>query len=146
MDYYQARRIDPQLARLSAEGKPGSGIFSILAPGGILAASVVVVFAQGALLAPSRPLIGTGLSAGLVALAAALPFAGAALVAWTARGTAARESRRALARHRALADLSDRLQKVSGAEAIFRELGFCEDLLEAEGRDRLRCAVEGGGA
>lgn len=143
MDYYQTRRIDPQLARLEADGAPGSGPFSILTPGGVLAASVAVVFAQGALSAPSRPLIGPGLSAGLVALAGVLPFAGAALVAWTSRGTAARHRRRARARHRALADLSDRLQKVSGAEAIFRELGFCEDVLEAEGRDRVRAAVEG---
>jgi hypothetical protein len=145
MDYYQTRRIDPQLARLAADGKPGSGPFSSVTAGGILAASVAVVLAQGALSAPARPLIGTGLSAGLGVLAGALPFVGAAVVAWTSQGATARERRRARARHRALADLSDRLQKVSGAEAIFRELGFCEDVLEAEGRDRLRAAVEGGG-
>ena len=46
---------------------------------------------------------------------------------------------------RGVEPLSDRLQKVSGAEAIFRELGFCEDVLESEGRDRLRSALEGGG-
>jgi len=145
MDYYQTRRIDPQLARLDAEGRAGSGAFSSVAPGGILAASVAVVLAQGAFSAPARPGIGTGLSAGLVALAGALPFVGAAVSAWTSRGATARERRRARARHRALANLSDRLQKVSGAEAIFRELGFCEDVLESEGRDRLRSALEGGG-
>jgi len=143
MDYYQARRIDPQRARLAAEGKPGSGPSSIVTPGGVLAVSVAVVLAQGALLAPTHALAGAGLAAGLVALAAELPFAAAALAAWTSRGTTARERRRAAARHRALEGLSDRLQRVSGAEAIFRELGFCEDVLEAEGRDRLRAALEG---
>jgi hypothetical protein len=33
---------------------------------------------------------------------------------------------------------------VSGAEAIFRELGFCEDVLEAEGRDRIRRDLSAG--
>jgi hypothetical protein len=147
MDYYQARRIDPQLARLSREAASAGALGSIVSPGGLLAGSVAVVLAEGALAAATKggaALIGPGLSAALVALAASLPFAGAALSAWTSRSAADRERRRARARHRALSDLSERLQKVSGAEAIFRELGFCEDVLEAEGRERLRAAVEGG--
>jgi hypothetical protein len=147
MDYYQARRIDPQLARLSREAESAGGLASIVTPGGLQTVSVALVLAAGALAAITRggaALIGSGLSAALVALAASLPFAGAVLAAWALRSATDRERRRARARRRALSDLSERLQKVSGAEAIFRELGFCEDVLEAEGRERLRAAVEGG--
>jgi len=147
MDYYQARRIDPQLARLSREAEAAGALGSTVSPGGLLAVSAAVVLAEGALAAATKggaALIGPGLAAALVALAASLPFAGAVLSAWASRSAADRERRRSRARHRALSDLSERLQKVSGAEAIFRELGFCEDVLEAEGRERLRAAVEGG--
>lgn len=147
MDYYQARRIDPQLARLSREAESARGLAAVVTPGGLLTVSVALVLAAGVLAAATKggaALIGPGLFAGLVALAASLPFAGAAFSAWDSRSATDRERRRARARRRALSDLSERLQKVSGAEAIFRELGFCEDVLEAEGRERLRAAVEGG--
>ena len=147
MDYYQARRIDPQLARLSREAESAGALGSIVSPGALLAASVAVVLAEGVLAAATKSgaaLIGPGLSAALVAVAASLPFAGAVLFAWASRSATDRDRRRSRARHRALSDLSERLQKVSGAEAIFRELGFCEDVLEAEGRESLRAAVEGG--
>lgn len=144
MDYYQARRIDRELARLAADGRSGNGSGAAVTTEGVFAASVALVLAQGALAAAGKPLIGAGLSAALVALAGALPFLGALLSVRASRTARPGDRRRARARHRALTDLSARLQKVSGAEAIFRELGFCEDVLEAEGRDRLRGAIEGG--
>ena len=146
MDYYQTTRIDPQLERLGREGAPVKG-FSSISPGGVLAASVACILAASALFAIRRagaPMIGPGLSAALVAVAASLPFAAAVLAVARSRSASDRARRRALARHRALSDLSARLQKVSGAEAIFRELGFCEDVLEAEGRERLRAAADAG--
>jgi len=133
MDYYQARRLDPQLGRLARE----SAAKSTVAPsaGLVFGASVALVLVQAALVvgAAVRP----GLRLALIAAAAALPFAGAVWGA-IARRSAPPAPERAGARHRALSELSQRLQKVSGSEAIFRELGFCEDVLESEGRDRLR--------
>jgi len=137
MDYYQARRIDPQLARLAREGEGVRGGNPFPPPAGVLAACVSFVLA-GAVLALLPSTRAGVLPSLLVAAALALPFAAAALRAAPLPGSSESRRRRARARHRALAELSGRLQKVSGAEAIFRELGFCEDVLEAEGRDRIR--------
>ncbi len=139
MDYYQGRRLDPHLARLAREASAGPRTGAASVTGSLYLASVACVLIEAALR------IGGGAgadvhpeaTAALVALAAALPFAGAALLA-VLRSRAVSDGERAAARHRALGELSERLQKVSGAEAIFRELGFCEDVLESESRDRLR--------
>ncbi|HWC64643.1 MAG TPA: hypothetical protein VG777_01070, partial [Thermoanaerobaculia bacterium] len=89
------------------------------------------------------PAAGGGWPAALVAAAVLLPFVAAALRAAAGAGAEAAR-RRAGARHAALAELSGRLQKVAGAEAIFRELGFCEDVIESEGRDRVRRDLDAG--
>ncbi len=137
MDYYQARRIDPHLARLAREGEGRRAGIPIPPPAAVLAASVAGLFAGAVLSLLPSTRAGT-LPPLLVAAALLLPFAAAALRAASLAGSSESRRRRARARHRALAELSGRLQKVSGAEAIFRELGFCEDVLEAEGRDRIR--------
>ena len=143
MDYYQARRIDPQLARLARESGQRGGHPLQPPPAAILAASVIGIL--GAAVLRLLPSTRTGvLPSMLVGAALVLPFVAAALRT-TAIGTSSEPlRRRAAARHRALAELSGRLQKVSGAEAIFRELGFCEDVLESEGRDRIRRDLSGG--
>jgi hypothetical protein len=140
MDYYQSRRIDPQLARLAADASHGRGPSGMAISGLFFSASVVCILVQAALgLARA---VGPGLVVTLIAVAASLPFAGAIVTAGLLRSASDSARRRAASRHRALADLSQRLQKVSGAEAIFREMGFCEDVLEAEGRERLRIDLE----
>ena len=147
MDYYQTTRIDPQLERLGREAASRKGFSAFASSGTILAASAACILAASALFAVRRagaPVISPGLSAALVAVAAALPFLGAVMTVALSRSASDRARRRAQARQKALSDLSARLQKVSGAEAIFRELGFCEDVLETEGRERLRAAAEGG--
>jgi len=143
MDYYQARRIDPQLARLAAEGGRGAGSALVPPPAGLLAASVAGVLAAGIL--GSMPATrGSAWSFAIVAVAVLLPFAAAALRAASLASLSESARRRTRARRAALAELSGRLQKVSGAEAIFRELGFCEDVLESEGRDRIRRDLDAG--
>ena len=142
MDYYQARRIDPELARLAAESSSGGGDPLRPDAGLVLGGSVSALLAAEVLRLVSRG--AATASAILLGVALLLPFAAAALRAWPAGGRSSAARRRALARHRALAELSGRLQKVSGAEAIFRELGFCEDVLDAEGRDSLRRALAAG--
>ena len=135
MDYYQARRIDPELARLAAESASAGSDPLRPGPAVVLGASVAAILLAELLRLFSAA--GAKTSAVVLGLALFLPFAAAALRTLPAgRLRAAR--RRSLARHRALAELSERLQKVSGAEAIFRELGFCEDVLDGEGRDALR--------
>ena len=137
MDYYQARRIDPQLARLDRESAAGGDGPLRPAPAAVLGASVVGVLAAEILgLLPATR--GRVFSPVLLGIAVALPFLAAALRAARLGSGSDSARRRARARHRALAELSGRLQKVSGAEAIFRELGFCEDVLESEARDGMR--------
>ncbi len=137
MDYYQARRIDPHLARLAAAAGARGGTALRPAPSTVFAVSLTAILAAAVLLlTPSGRT--SPLPAILVVVAVVLPFVAAALRAAPFGGSAESERRRTLARHRALSELSGRLQKVSGAEAIFRELGFCEDVLDSEGRDRIR--------
>ena len=123
MDYYQARRIDPQLARLSREAESARGLASIVTPDGLLTVSVALVLAAGALAAATKggaALIGPSLFAGLVALAASLP---------RRRGVLGRlPARRGPPRARGAAP-GARTSGTSAARKRSSGARFCEDVL-----------------
>jgi hypothetical protein len=151
VDYYQGRRLNPALSRLAdqagaaARSKPFSR--QILAAFFYTGLAVLCVHSAVELqLGRAGALSPGGLrefSLALAALAVILPAVGAAVKLGRADSGAA--GSRSASRHQALSALSERLQKVSGAEAIFRELNFCEDVLEGEAREDLLRLSEPGG-
>lgn len=75
-------------------------------------------------------------------IAATLPVLGAGFRTLRTAHEYARNASRFEATHDALSALSERLRKAIDAPAIFRELGFCEQVLEADLREWMRLMVE----
>ena len=75
-------------------------------------------------------------------VAASLPVLGAGFRTLRTAHEYARNASRFEATHDALSALSDRLRKAKDAPTIFRELGFCEQVLEADLREWMRLMVE----
>lgn len=150
VDYYQERRLDPRLEEL------GHAIRRSPARDGVVRLSSALFFAAVALVAAhlllDLPFVGLASSprvpraiwsAVAAAVAVVLPaLAMAFRLSRDASGLASDRARLAGAHH-ALSELSGRLQKASGAEAIFRELGFCEDVMETHHREWLRTRRSG---
>lgn len=151
VDYYEARRLNPALSRLAdqAGASARSTPFSRRALAVLFFTGLALLGIRAALeLERSQvrtpPFSGMReLSLALAAVALFLPAAGAAVK--LAGGDSGAPASRSASQHQALSALSERLQKVSGAEAIFRELNFCEDVLEAESREALRRLAEPAG-
>lgn len=78
----------------------------------------------------------------LILIAAALPVMGAGFRIYRAANEFARNASRCEAVHHALSELSARLREASDAPAVFRELGFCEQVLESDLREWMRLMVE----
>ncbi len=144
VDYYQERRLNPRLQELAAAigESPARDRPRQLVPA-LFFAGVVLAGVHAALSLPwifPHPPRGAW-SAAAAALAAALPAIGLALhVSRPGSGFSADRSRHS-GMHHALTELSGRLQKASGAEAIFQELGFCEDVFETHHREWLRAML-----
>ena len=75
-------------------------------------------------------------------LAAALPALGALFRTVRSANEAARNASRFEANHRALLKLEERIQQASTPADLFRELGFCEQILEADHREWTRLMTE----
>jgi len=148
VDYYQERRLNPQLEEVEgAIGRAASRDVLSRASAGLFLAAVVLVAIH--LFLESRFSGATGLSSAArgiwsavaAAVAVILPAIGVALrLSRGGLGSGADRTRLA-GMHHALSEISARLQKASGAEAIFRELGFCEDVLESHQREWLRARL-----
>ncbi len=150
VDYYQERRLDPRLEEL------GRAIGGSPARDGFVRLSSALFFAAVALVAvhlfldlpfvalASAPRVPRAVwSAVAAVLAVVLPALAIALRLSRAASGFASDRARLAGAHHALSELSGRLQKASGAEAIFRELGFCEDVLETHHREWLRARLGG---
>jgi hypothetical protein len=145
VDYYQEHRLNPALDRLShAIVRSTSRERLRQASSALFFAAVALAGVHVFLESPFVDLVPiprdarTIWSAIAAAVAVALPAVGMAV--WLSRNGAglAADRARVSGMHHALSELSARLQKASGAEAIFRELGFCEDVLESHHREWLR--------
>jgi hypothetical protein len=150
VDYYQERRLNPHLEGLRlAIGKSSARdglrqVVSSLFFAAVALAAVHVFLELPFLDLASPPRVPRTIwSAVAAAIAVVLPAVALAL-RLSRKGSAFDADRARLAgmRH-SLSELSARLQKASGAEAIFRELGFCEDVLETHHREWLRAMPTG---
>ncbi len=150
VDYYQERRLDPRLDEL------GRAIGRLPARDGVVRLSSALFFAAVALVAAhlflDLPFVGLASvprvpraiwSAIAAVVAVVLPALAMALRLFRDESGFASDRARLAGAHHALSELSGRLQKASGAEAIFRELGFCEDVLETHHREWLRAPRSG---
>ncbi|MGH9440772.1 MAG: hypothetical protein ACRD16_00695 [Thermoanaerobaculia bacterium] len=143
VDYYQERRLVPQIDEIGRSIGRASARDAYRGVSSILFFAAIALVAIHAVVSPplagvSSLLPGSVWGRLIAAAAVILPALGLAL---TLSGAAAGSSgdRASLSgAHHALSELSGRLQKASGAEAIFRELGFCEDVLESHHREWLR--------
>jgi hypothetical protein len=142
VDYYQERRLNPRLEELArAIGRSSARdglarVVPVLFFGGVAAAAVHI----GLSFSAPRPSREFWIAASAAA-AAILPAVGLALR--LSRPSAFDSDRGRLSGlSHALAALSARLQKASGAEAIFQELGFCEDALETRHREWVRAMAD----
>ncbi len=79
---------------------------------------------------------------GLMFAAAALPVVAAGFRTLRTAQEYARNASRFEATHDSLSLLSERLGKAQNASAVFRELGFCEHVLESDLREWMRLMVE----
>jgi hypothetical protein len=75
-------------------------------------------------------------------VAATLPVLGAGFRTLRTAHEYARNASRFEATHDALSALSERLRNAKNSPAIFRELGFCEQVLESDLREWMRLMVE----
>jgi hypothetical protein len=75
-------------------------------------------------------------------LAAALPALGALFRTVRAANESARNASRFEANHRTLLKIEERVNLASNQTELFRELGFCEQVLEAEHREWTRLMTE----
>lgn len=75
-------------------------------------------------------------------LAAALPALGAGYRSIRSAHESARNASRDESNHYILSKLSDRLRSAPDAAAAFREMGFCEQIFEANHREWMRLMVE----
>lgn len=85
---------------------------------------------------------GNKLSQFFIFLAASLPALGSTFRTVRSAYESARNASRFEANLHILNRLSDRLQDESSPGAVFRELGFCEQVLEADHREWMRLMVE----
>ena len=144
VDYYQERRLNPRLDELGrAIGRAPSGNPLWKASSALFFAAVALAAAhlllQLPLLAPSSASRVPRETSSSAAAALAIFLPALAMALRLSPGRAGLPNRASVAgAHHALSELSGRLQKASGAEAIFRELGFCEDVLETHHREWLR--------
>jgi hypothetical protein len=140
VDYYKEQRLEPALedaARKLSQRRSGA-LSRGLTPAAFLAGVALVAVHVAA----EWRLLRVWSLAALV-LATALPvLAAAAHVFRIARGPA-RSRMRLQALRDSLSKLSERLEKAVGAENVFRELGFCEHMIETDARESLRRAAEG---
>ena len=75
-------------------------------------------------------------------VAASLPVCGAGIRVFRGVLEYGRNASRYEATHNILVKLSERLREANDAIAVFREIGFCEQVLEADLREWLRLMVE----
>jgi hypothetical protein len=75
-------------------------------------------------------------------VAATLPVCGAGIRAIRGVLEYGRNASRYEATHNVLVKLSERLREAKDAAGVFREIGFCEQILEADLREWLRLMVE----
>ena len=87
---------------------------------------------------------GTDAGVGQAALliAATLPVCGAGIRVVRGVLEYGRNASRYESTHHVLLKLSERLREASDSETVFREIGFCEQTLEAESREWVRLLVE----
>jgi hypothetical protein len=87
---------------------------------------------------------GAGVLVGKTALvvAATLPVCGAGIRVFRGVLEYSRNASRYEATHNVLVKLSERLREANDSFAVFREIGFCEQILEADLREWLRLMVE----
>jgi hypothetical protein len=80
---------------------------------------------------------------GKVALmvAAGLPVCGAGIRVFRGVFEYGRNAARSTATHGVLLDLSERLRRANGSSEVFREISFCEQVMEADLREYLRLMV-----
>lgn len=78
----------------------------------------------------------------LILMAAALPALGAGFRIYRSANEFARNASRFEANHNALRVLSERLRHAKDDMSAFREMGFCEQVLEADHREWQRIMVE----
>lgn len=78
----------------------------------------------------------------LILMAAALPALGAGFRIYRSANEFARNASRFEANHNALRILSERLRHAKDSMSAFREMGFCEQVLEADHREWQRLMVE----
>jgi hypothetical protein len=77
-----------------------------------------------------------------ILIAAALPALGAGFRIYRSANEFARNGSRYEANHNALRILSERLRHAKDSTSAFREMGFCEQVLEADHREWQRLMVE----
>ncbi len=81
----------------------------------------------------------------LILLAAAMPAMGAGFRIYRSANESARNASRFKATHHVLLRLSERLDAAKNAtdvQGVFREIGFCEQVLESDHREWMRLMVE----
>jgi hypothetical protein len=160
VDYYRKKRLDFQLAWLARTAKrseekhrPSRNQFSFL-----FYASIVAIFLHtvaglpllseelGVEVLPSRLIAGmTALSLVFIFFAVIFPVIGTGLRTSHLADEPARNASRYRAKEHALSELSARLSQAMEAQspdAVFRELSFCEQVLELDQREWLRLMIE----
>jgi hypothetical protein len=142
VDYYQERRLNPrleELARAIGRSSARDGLVRIV-PALFFTAVVAAAVHVGLKFSPPRPSRDIW-SEAMAAVAVALPALGLAL-RLSRPNAFDRDRARLSGLSHTLSALSSRLQKASGAEAIFQELGFCEDALETHHREWVRATAD----
>jgi hypothetical protein len=157
LDYYQHKRLDPQRDYFStqATGNLRWDRLTRRVPPLLFFGSVL--FAVAHLVGEFVEIYGRGwpdyydkwarepssLAVGFIILAAILPTIGAGLRGWRSAYEFSRNTLRFHALQRALEELQDRLGRGNAEpEEIWRDLWWCEWLLEAEHREWLRLMIE----
>jgi hypothetical protein len=83
-----------------------------------------------------------GIAKATLILAATLPVCGAGIRVIRGVLEYGRNASRYESTHNVLLDLSERLREADNPATVFREIGFCEQALEAEHREWVRLLVE----
>jgi hypothetical protein len=139
--YYRKKRLHHQIAYLSKGLRRDQrrDRHTRLAGPSLFFGSIAFVLAHLAVEIGSGALDWSRL---LILIAAALPVMGAGFRIYRAANEFARNASRFEAVHHTLSELSARLSDATDAPSIFRELGFCEQVLESDLREWMRLMVE----
>jgi hypothetical protein len=139
-DHYRSKRLHFQMDYISGAIKRylERDQKTRLAAPGLFFGSVAFVVVHAAV----ELAHGENLSKFFIFLAAALPALGAGYRTVRAAHESARNASRDESNHYILSKLSDRLRSAPDPATAFREMGFCEQILEANHREWMRLMME----